>query len=113
LALTLLVATGVLHGWLWPALGLFAGPGVAAASLRMARTAPINPADQGPNLAIGTTPPWMISRLLSVVVGLIGGFPMVRAVHAGQVDGGGVIAQILVSAVVLGGYLFIAGAVPQ
>jgi hypothetical protein len=79
----------------------------------MARTAPINPANQGPDLAVGPVPPWLISRALSVVVGLIGGFPMVRAVHAGQVHSGGVIAQLLVSAVVLGGYLFIAGNIPQ
>jgi hypothetical protein len=109
LALTLLVATGVLHGWLWPLLGLVAGPGVAAAALRMARTAPINPADQGPNLPIGPTPPWLISRLLSVVVGLIGGYPMLRAVHAGQLHSGTLVAQIVLSAVVLGGYLLIAG----
>jgi hypothetical protein len=108
LALTLLVATGVLHGWLWPLLGLVAGPGVAAAALRMARTAPINPADQGPNLPIGPTPPWLISRLLSVVVGLIGGYPMLRAVHAGQLHSGTFVEQIVLSAVVLGGYLFIA-----
>ena len=108
LALTLLVATGVLHGWLWPLLGLVAGPGVSAAALRMARTAPINPAEQGPNLAIGTTPPWMISRLLSVVVGLIGAYPMLLAVHAGQLHSGRFIAQIAASAIVLGGYLFIA-----
>ena len=88
LALTLLVATGVLHGWLWPLLGLVAGPGVAAAALRMARTAPINPADQGPNLPMGTTPPWLISRMLSVVVGLIGAYPMLLAVQAGQLHGG-------------------------
>ena len=113
LALTVLVATGVLHGWLWPALGFLAGPGVAAAALRMARTAPINPANQGPNLAIGPTPPWLISRALSVVVGLIGGYPLLRAVHAGQVHGSGLIAQLFVSAVVLGGYLFIAGNIPQ
>jgi hypothetical protein len=81
LALTLLVATGVLDGWLWPLLGLLAGPGAAAASLRMARTAPINPADQGPNLPIGATPPWLISRLLSVAVGLVGAYPMLRAVR--------------------------------
>ena len=113
LALTLLVTTGVLPGWLWPALGLCAGPGVAAAALRMARTAPINPADQGPNLPTGPTPPWLISRMLSVVVGLIGGYPLLRAVHAGQVHAGGLIAQLLVSAVVLGGYLFVAGNMPQ
>jgi hypothetical protein len=38
---------------------------------------------------------------------------MLRAVHAGQVHPDGLIAQLLVSAVVLGGYLFIAGNVPQ
>jgi Family of unknown function (DUF6297) len=108
LALTLLVATGVLHGWLWPLLGLAAGPGVAAAALRMARTAPINPADQGPNLPIGSAPPWLISRLLSVVVGLIGAYPMLLAVHADQLHSGRFIAQIALSAIVLGGYLVIA-----
>jgi hypothetical protein len=108
LALTVLVATGVLHGWLWPLLGVFAGPGVAAASLRMARTAPINPAEQGPNLAIGTTPPWLISRMLSVVVGLIAAYPMLRAVRADQLQSGTFVAQIAASAIVLGGYLFIA-----
>jgi hypothetical protein len=113
LALTILAATGVLPGWLWPALGLFAGPGVAAAALRMARTAPINPADQGPNLPVGQAPPWLISRMLSVVVGLIGAFPLLRAVHSGHVHPSGLIAQLVVSAVVLGGYLFIAGNMPQ
>jgi Family of unknown function (DUF6297) len=113
LALTLLVATGVLHGWLWPVLGLVAGPGVAAAALRMARTAPINPADQGPNLAIGSTPPWLISRMLSVVVGLIGGYPMLRAVQADSLHGGTLIAQLALSVIVLGGYLFVAGNMSQ
>jgi hypothetical protein len=108
LALTLLAATGVLSGWLWPLLGLAAGPGVAAAALRMARTAPINPADQGPNLAIGATPPWLISRVLSVLVGLIGAFPALRAVQAGHLHAGTFTAQLLLSAIVLGGYLFIA-----
>ena len=56
---------------------------------------------------------WLISRALSVVVGLIGGYPMLRAVHAGQVHGGGLIEQLVLSAVVLGGYLFIAGNIPQ
>jgi hypothetical protein len=108
LALTLLVATGVLNGWRWPLLGLVAGPGVAAAALRMARTAPLNPADSGPNLPLGTTPPWLISRMLSVVVGMIGASPMLGAVRAGHVDGGTFTAQLVLSALVLGGYLFIA-----
>ena len=113
LALTVLVATGVLHGWLWPALGLFAGPGVAAAALRMARTAPINPADQGPNLAIGTDPALADQPGAERRRRPDRRLPHAAAVHAGQVHGGGLIAQLLVSAVVLGGYLFIAGNVPQ
>ncbi len=48
LAFTLLVLTGELPGWLWPLLGLAAGPGETAAALRIARTAPINPADRDP-----------------------------------------------------------------
>lgn len=108
LALTLLAATGVLHGWLWPLLGLLVGPGVAAAALRMARTAPINPADQGPNLPLGNTPPWLISRLLSLVVGLIGAFPALRAVQAGHVHSGTLTSQLVLSVIVLGGYLMVA-----
>jgi hypothetical protein len=108
LALTVLVATGVLDGWLWPLLGLFAAPGAAAASLRMARTAPISPGDQGPNLPIGPTPPWLISRVLSLVVGLIGTYPMLAAVRAGQLHSGTFVAQFVLSVIVLGGYLFIA-----
>jgi hypothetical protein len=92
---------------------LSSNPGVAAAALRMARTAPINPADQGPNLAIGPTPPWLISRMLSVVVGLIGGYPMLRAVRADSLHGGTLITQLVLSAIVLGGYLFIASNMPQ
>jgi hypothetical protein len=74
----------------------------------MARTAPINPSDQGPNLPVGSTPPWLISRMLSVVVGLIGAYPMLRAVRADQLHSGTLVAQIALSAIVLGGYLFIA-----
>jgi hypothetical protein len=76
--------------------------------VRAIRSAPINPADQGPNLAIGATPPWLISRLLSVVVGLIGAYPTLRAVQADQFHGGTFVAQIVLSAIVLGGYLFVA-----
>jgi hypothetical protein len=108
-ALALLVATGVLHGWLWPLLGLFAGPGVAAAALRMARSSPINPADQGaPDLAMGSPPPWVISRVLSLVVGVIGAFPALRAVQSGHVTSGTITGQLVVSAIVLGVYLMVA-----
>jgi hypothetical protein len=110
LALALLVSTGVLHGWLWPLLGPVAGPGVAAAALRIARTAPINPAEQGFDTPIGTTPPWLVTRTLSVLVGFIGAYPALKAVAAGHVHGGTFIAQLVLSAVVLGGYLMLAEA---
>jgi hypothetical protein len=112
LALTLLCAVGVLPGWLWPLMAL-AGPGIAAGALRLARTAPINPADRGPDLPMGNTPPWMISRLLSVLLGAIGGWPLISAGRHGQVDPGNIVTQLVVSAVVLGLYLFVAATWPR
>jgi Family of unknown function (DUF6297) len=113
LALALLVLTGEvpggpLSGWLWPLLGLAAGPGVAAAALRVARTAPINPADQGPDTPIGPTPPWLVTRAGSVLLGVAGAYPALKAVRAGQVHGSTLAAQLVVSGVVLGGYLLLA-----
>lgn len=109
-ALALLVATGVLHGWLWPLLGLFAGPGVTAAALRMARSSPINPVGQGaPDLAMGSPPPWVISRAMSLVAGVVGAFPALRAVMSGHVTTGTITGQVAVSAIVLGIYLTVAG----
>ena len=108
LAFALLVLTGELPGGLWPVLGLAAGPGVAAAALRVARTAPINPADQGPDTAVGPVPPSLITRAGSVLLGLAGAYPALRAVLAGQVHGGTLAAQLAVSAAVLGGYLVLA-----
>ncbi len=67
LALALLAATGELPGALWPVLGLAAGPGLATAALRIARTAPINPADQGPDAPV-TAPPWLLTRAGSVLL---------------------------------------------
>jgi Family of unknown function (DUF6297) len=113
LALTLLVAVGVLSGWLWPLLGLAAGPGVAAAALRIARTAPINPAERGPDTPVGNAPPWLITRMLSVLLGLAGAYPALKAVHTGQVHGSTVAAQLAFSAAVLGGYLWVAASSPQ
>ena len=109
IALTVLPAVGALGGWWWPLLGL-AGPGVAAGVLRLARTAPVDPSDQGPDLAMGTTPPWMISRFISVAVAVVGSFPLLAAVIHGHAGGGNVVSQALVSAVVLGIYLIIAAA---
>jgi uncharacterized protein DUF6297 len=107
LALALLVSAGVLRGWLWPLLGPVAGPGVAAAALRVARTAPINPAEQGPDTPIGSAPQWLITRAFSVLIGLVGAYPALKAVLAGQVHGGTFAAQMALSAIVLGGYLML------
>jgi hypothetical protein len=108
LALGLLAVTGELPGALWPVLGLAAGPGVAAAALRIARTAPLNPADQGPETPAGAAPPWLLTRAGSALLGSAGAYPALRAVFGGQVHGGTVVAQVAVSAIVLGGYLMIA-----
>jgi hypothetical protein len=108
LALALLSAVGVLSGWLWPLLGLVAGPGAAAAPLRLARTAPINPADRGPDTAMGSTPPWAIARLLSVLLCLLGMLPLFLALIRGHAYGTNIINQLLYSVIVLGGYLLLA-----
>jgi Family of unknown function (DUF6297) len=108
LALALLALTRELPGALWPVLGLAAGPGVAAAALRIARTAPLNPADPGPDTPAGPAPPWLVTRAGSVLLGSAGAYPALRAVFAGRVHGGTVIAQVAVSAIVLGGYLMLA-----
>jgi len=112
LALALLVLTGELpgrplDGWLWPLSGLAAGAGAAAAALRIARSAPINPTDQGPDTPI-SAPPWLVTRAGSVLLGLAGAYPTLRAVRAGQVHGSTFAAQLAFSAVVLGGYLVLA-----
>jgi hypothetical protein len=107
IALALLASTGELPGALWPVLGLAAGPGVAAAALRIARTAPVNPADQGPDTPL-TAPPWLMTRAGSVLLGVAGAWPTLRAVYAGHVNASTFGAQVAVAAVVLGGYLMLA-----
>jgi Family of unknown function (DUF6297) len=109
LALTILPAVGALSGWWWPLLGL-AGPGVAAGVLRLARTAPVDPSDRGPDTPMGNAPPWMISRFLSVAVAAIGSYPLISAVLSGHAAGGRVASQLIVSAAVLGIYLMLATA---
>jgi hypothetical protein len=109
LALTVLPAVGALSGWWWPLLGL-AGPGIAVGALRLARTAPIDPSDHGPDMPMGNTPPWMVSRLISVVVAVIGSYPLLAAVVHGQASAGTVVSQSLVSAIMLGLYLMTARA---
>jgi hypothetical protein len=107
LALTVLVLAGVLSGWLWPALGLVAAPGAAAAALRIARAEPIDPSQRGPDTPI-STPPWLATRAISALLGVIGCYPLLTAVRAGRADGGALVAQVVLSAIVLGGYLFFA-----
>jgi hypothetical protein len=108
LALTVLPAVGALGGWWWPLLGV-AGPGVAAGALRLARTAPIDPSDRGPDLPTGSTPPWLVSRFISVAVAAAGSYPLLAAVIHGHASAGNFVAQFFVSSVVLGLYLAIAG----
>jgi hypothetical protein len=91
LALALLVsADGVTapgtggHEWAWPLAGFLAGPGLAAAALRIARTAPIDAADmRGVDLPTGAAPSWLLTRLLSLALGLIAGFPLLTVVSRG------------------------------
>jgi MFS family permease len=108
LSLTVLCAAGALSGWLWPLIGLIAGPGVAAGVLRLARTARINPADRGPDTPMGNTPPWLVSRALSVIVAVIGAGPLVAALLKGQAHATTVIDQCAASVIVLWVYLMIA-----
>jgi hypothetical protein len=108
LSLTVLCAAGTLSGWLWPLLGLIAGPGVAAGVLRLARTARINPADRGPDTPMGNTPPWLLSRMLSVIVAVIGAAPLVAALLKGQAHATTVIDQCAACVIVLWVYLMIA-----
>jgi len=109
LALTVLPAVGALHGWWWPSLCL-AGPGVAAGALRLVRTAPVNPADRGPDLPMGNTPPWMISRFFSIGVAAVGCYPLITAVLSGHASPLKPVSQLIVSAAVLGVYLMFANA---
>jgi hypothetical protein len=108
LALVLLVFAGVLTGWWWPLLGPVTGPGLAAAALRIARTAPIDPAQKGPDTPLGPTPPWLVTRAVSVVVGVAGSYPALKAVRAGHVHGSTFAAQMVFSVVVLAAYLMLA-----
>jgi len=110
LALTVLSATGTLSGWLWPLLGLIAGPGVTAGVLRLARTARINPADRGPDTPLGSTPPWLVSRALSVIVALIGAAPLLAGLLKGEAHATLVIDQCAASVIVLWIYLLAARA---
>jgi hypothetical protein len=74
----------------------------------MARTAPINPADRGPDTPMGNTPPWLVSRMLSVIVALIGASPLLVALIKGHAHATTVIDQCAASVIVLWVYLMIA-----
>ena len=109
LSFTVLAADGELPGWRWPLLGLVAGPALAAAALRMARTAPVNPAERGFDTPMGTVYPWMLTRLVSLIFAIVAAFPALSAVRDGQLAGATFAEQILFSAVILVGYVKISG----
>jgi hypothetical protein len=52
-------------------------------------------------------PTWIGTRAFSVLVGAAGCYPMLKAVLAGRAHGGDLAGQLVVSAVVLGGYLML------
>ena len=106
-ASAVLVLSGVLTGWLWPLLGLAAGPGLAAAALRIARTGSVNPGEQGADTPLGPVPPWLISRLISLLLGAATCYPLLLAVHTGHVHVTAIAAQLAVSAAVLAGFFLV------
>jgi Family of unknown function (DUF6297) len=106
-ASAVLVLSGVLTGWLWPLLGLTAGPGLAAAALRIARTGSVNPGEQGPDSPLGPIPPWLISRVISLLLGAVTCYPLLLAVHTGHVHVTAIAAQLAVSAAVLAGFFLV------
>ena len=81
--------------------------GVDAGAALVARAAPVNPAAQGPDTPV-TAPPWLMTRAGSVLLGVAGAWPTLRAVYADHVDASTFGAQVVVGAVVLGGYLMVA-----
>ena len=105
LAGILLVATGLLHGWLWPPLCLAGGPAAAAAALRIARTSPVDPAGPATGTPFGPVPAWLITRTASLILALIGWAPAARAVFAERIGGGTILAEVVLSLGVLAGYL--------
>jgi hypothetical protein len=133
LALGVLASAGVLHvkgdsavpaPALWVMLGLVAGPGLTPSAMSLARTAPVDAGVQGAaDTGMGPMPTWLISRFLSVLLGVIGIFPALGAVigafggiHAahGQHPGvglapGTLAVQAILSAALLCLYLLVAG----
>jgi hypothetical protein len=57
---------------------------------------------------MGSTPPWAVSRLLSVIVCVIGIGPLLVALIKAQVHAATVIDQFFFSVLVLGLYLWVA-----
>ena len=105
LAGILLVATGLLTGWLWPPLCLAAGPAAAAAALRIASTSPVDPAGPVTETTLGPVPAWLSTRVASLTLAVAGWLPAARAVFAERVHGSTILAEVVVSTGVLAGYL--------
>jgi hypothetical protein len=107
LALALLVAAGVLSGWLWPLLGPAAGPGLAAYALRLARTPPAGRTEMGADTPLGTARPKDVLQVLTVIIAIFAAGPTIGAVITGHLRIGAVIDQVIISGVVLAAYLAI------
>jgi Family of unknown function (DUF6297) len=107
-ALALLVIVGVLPGLAWPLLGLLAGPAVTPAVLRIARTGVIEPGDEGLVLPVGNVPMWLITRAISLVLGVAGCFPALKAVAAGHVHASTLVAQLAFSVILIPVYIQLA-----
>ncbi|HEX3714774.1 MAG TPA: hypothetical protein VHV09_18415, partial [Trebonia sp.] len=62
---------------------------------------------------MGNTPPWLVSRMLSVIVAVIGTAPLVAALLKGEAHAATVIDQCAASVIVLWVYLMIARALSR
>ena len=62
---------------------------------------------------MGATPPWLVSRMLSVIVALIGAAPLLAALLKGEAHATTVIDQCAASVIVLWVYLMIARALSR
>ena len=59
-------------------------------------------------MPMGNTPPWLVSRMLSVIVAVIGAVPLIAALLKGHAHATTVIDQCAASVIVLWVYLMVA-----
>jgi hypothetical protein len=109
LALVLLSVAGVRAGGPWLLLGPATGPGLAAAALQVARTCPVGPGRPGAGSLLGTVPGWLVTRTVSALIGLAGGYITLETVLDGRIGVSVVVLQLAISLLVLGLYLLLSG----